>query len=259
MLKLFDKAKNLNLEKVGLALSGLDSEIIAHSLHKLKIPAEFFFLNVVGANDNQISDVKKVAKKYDTKLNIIRILQEDLIDNLIYESFSVLPVIFPGYVTNTLIIKYIPDDFYIIIGEGDLEKTGIEKYGSIFKEAVPVFDPNFYYIPMHLSEIMYSKCLDFYNKKGEANFYSYNFNTWFHILRDSRLITNRKFFYDPKSELLFNDCRNFIFQKKTDTFNNNPPSNLEKTIITRLLKQTSASWKWYIGDVVAISKDLIYA
>lgn len=259
VLNLYRQALNKGIDKFGLAISGIDSELIASSINRFKLPVEYFFLHIKGINDHQLPLAKIVAKKYNTKLNIIERTIDQVLNVDSIEIFKICPVAFPGYNINPVITKFIPKDFFIIIGEGDLEKTGVIKYLSIYNNKVKKYNSDLFYIPMHLSEIIYKSCLDYYGKVGECNFYSYDFNTWYHILRDANLRTNGKFFYDPKSKLIWNMCKNnFIYQEKTDTFEYGKNFSVVSKILHDLPKTAKIGWHRYIGDVVTVPKDLVF-
>jgi hypothetical protein len=239
----------LGLDKIGLCLSGIDSELIAHYIHLNDIPVEYFFFHINGINDSTKIIVEDIAKKYGVKLNIYEFSIDDILKSIIHENFKITEVCWPTYST-------VPCDFYIIVGEGDLEKDSVNKYLTIFNRKITNYDSSVFYIPMHLTEIAYQQSLNFYKKSGEMNFYSRIFDSWYHILNSNKLRTNGKFFYDPKSILLADLVKmNFVSPLKTLNFEN---MKLADTIITLLKNKGSANWDPYIGDVVLVPKNLIY-
>lgn len=250
--------QHLKLNKVALLISGIDSEIIARYLYLNKVDTEYYFLHILGVNDEHKQLVEKISKKYKTKLNIISIDEKTILDKTIFESFNICEVKIATYLTIPHLIKFIPDDFYIIIGEGDIEKTNVNKYLNIYYQKIKNFNSGFYYIPMHLSEIMYRSVLNNYNKLGESNFYSRVFDIWYHILSDSRLRTNGKFFYDPKTKLLNEICKNdFISPTKTLNFQYLNSKRIIDQIEIKLLTKQSDNWHPCLGDVVKVPKDLL--
>jgi|APGre2960657404_1045060.scaffolds.fasta_scaffold00331_16 hypothetical protein len=246
----------LGLDKIGLCLSGIDSELIAHYIHLNDIPVEYFFFHINGINDSTKIIVEEIAKKYDVKLNIYKFTVDEILKSIIHENFEIAEVCWPTYSTVPYILKLIPNDFYVIVGEGDLEKDSVNKYLTIFNRKIVNYDSNMFYIPMHLTEIAYQQSLNFYKKSGEMNFYSRIFDSWYHILNSNKLRTNGKFFYDPKSILLADLVKmNFVSPLKTLNFEN---TELVNKIIDILKNKGSANWDPYIGDVVLVPKNLIY-
>lgn len=261
VLDLHSKMINLGLEKFGLALSGIDSELIANSIHRLKLPVEYFFLHVESINDDDLSLVNKIALRHDVKLNIVPLSLRDIYWSIPFEIFKLCPVFFPGYLINASIIKFIPEEFFIIVGEGDLEKSSVSKYIHIYNNNIIEHNNDYFYLPIHLSEILFQKCMIHFGKKGESNFYSVNFDTWYHILKDKNLRTNGKFYYDPKSKLIFNYYKHVCFYaEKTDTLNLGSKKHaiINKTIINTLFQYNVSSIPKYQGVLVEIPKDIVY-
>lgn len=251
---------DLNLKKIGLCLSGLDSEIIANSLSKSDIYVEFFFLKIENVNIADLELAEKISKKYKKILNVVSITIEELLDYEIFNSFNITKVCWPTYVSIPFLIKKIPDDFFIILGEGDLEKTNNDKYSRIFNLKNLEYSNENFYIPMHLSEIAYKTTIDFYGKNGESNFFTNSFDAWYHILKDDNLITDEKIFYDPKTKILSSLAKenNFVSPIKTLNYNENF-FNLKIEIINKLIDygKNFQGWHAYIGDVIILPKDLI--
>lgn len=257
-LSIFEELKNNNLESVALCLSGIDSELIADSLYRNKIPTEYYFLHILGINDNSLDLVKNISIKYDTKLNLVTIFPS-VIKEYSLENFHKNFVCFPTYSTVPYLLEKIPRNQYTIVGEGDIEKTDILRYLKIFNNKVNKYDKNFFYIPIHLSEISYKKTLETNGKLGETNFFSRNFNVWYHLLKDKRLITNEKFYYDPKTVLLKELTKGkFLSPIKTLNYDNFQSIDYIMNDL-RKIGQGFNNWHPYIGDVVKISKDLIFS
>jgi hypothetical protein len=252
-----DDFTKLNLHKVALCLSGSDSELIAHYLHKNDIPTEYFFLDIGGINPTELELCKKISAKYNTKLNVISITLTELLDTLIYENFHITHVCWPTYVTLPSLIKQIPNDFYIITGEGDIEK-GWPRYMRIYNEKIKNPDNDHFYIPAHLTEISYRLSIDYFNKHGESNFYSRCFDTWYHILRDPRLITDGKCMFDPKTNIMSELITelNLLSPLKTMNYDGQDVRLEIREKIIEYGKQFPG-WNPFIGDMVKISKTML--
>jgi hypothetical protein len=246
-----------NLEKIAICLSGIDSEIIADRSLKYKKDVEYFFLHIVGVNDEHKIIVENISAKHKVKLNLISVTFNELLDNYLDECLDICHLARPTYSSIPYLIKMIPKEFFIIIGEGDLEKDNIDIYRSIFKNRILNYDNSRAYVPMHLSEISYTLAMKKYEKIGESNFYSRKFDTWYHVLRDTRLITNHRFYYDPKSEFLYEICNNrYLSPMKTLNYNFKSHMKLIKSMIEKAERRAPKNWTPFMGDLVSVPKDL---
>ena len=251
---------SLGLKKIALLISGIDSELIAKFINLNNIEVEYFFLHIPGVNDEHKYLVESIAKLYKSKINIVSIDERTVLEKAIVETFDTCEISIPTYLVVPYILKFIPKDFYVIVGEGDLEKTDVNKYLYIFNKKIKEYNSDNFYIPMHLSEISYFRILKNNNLYGETNFYSRLFDTWYHILRDVRLKTNGKFFYDPKTYLLKEMCgNNFISPIKTLNFEYERSKELMQQIKYKIATaSTSTNWSLFIGDVAIVPKELIF-
>ena len=263
--EIYDEMKQKNISSVALLLSGIDSEMIANSLYNLKIPTEHYFFHITGVNDHLKELVESISKKYDTKLNIFESTLDEVL-NYTLNNFHKNYIAYPLYSAIPFFMDRIPNNQYIIIGEGDLEKRDLVKYFKIYEKKANTDDQTFY-IPMHLCEITYRMALDNANKIGESNFYSRNFNLWYHILKDNRLITNEKYYYDPKT-VLINEIKaekQLLSPIKTIKFSTTKTNNdnlVKYNSIMAQLKEIghqNTNWNHYIGDLVSVPKDLVFS
>ena len=263
--EIYDEIKQKNISSVALLLSGIDSEMIANSLYNLKIPTEHYFFHILGVNDHLKELVESISKKYNTKLNIF----EDTLENVLnytLNNFHKNYVAYPLYSAIPYFIDKIPNNQYIVIGEGDLEKRDLVKYFKIYETKSNNDDKSFY-IPMHLCEVTYKMALNNANREGESNFYSRNFNLWHHILKDNRLITNEKYYYDPKTVLIqeLSIEKKLLSPIKTINFSsaNTNSNNLVKynDMMAKLkeIGHQNTHWNHYIGDLVRVPKDLVFS
>lgn len=255
---IYDEMTTLNLNKVGLCLSGVDSELIAHYLAINGITTEYFFLDIDGTNSADLILCQNIAKKYNNKLNVISITIEQLLEEIIYTNFDITNVCWPTYVTIPTLIKNIPNDYYIITGEGDLEKDSDDRYSKIYHDKITVHSPDNFYIPVHLTEVAYKRAMTYYQKQGESNFYSRCFDSWYHILKDTRLITNGQYLYDPKRNIINDIAAKQRLLSPNKTLNYTEPS-LKRNIITRLIQYGNkiSGWHPYIGDIIILPKNMI--
>lgn len=253
-----DEMSALNLNKVGLCLSGVDSELIAHYLSINDVITEYFFLDIDGTNSDDLILCQNIAKKYNNKLNVISITIDQLLEEIIYTNFDITNVCWPTYVTIPTLIQHIPKEYYIITGEGDLEKDSEDRYSKIYQNKIKVHNPDNFYIPVHLTEVAYTRAMIHYEKHGESNFYSRCFDSWYHILKDNRLITNDRYLYDPKLNIVNAFAREKSLLSPIKTLNYTDPV-LKKNIISRLLQYGNKfpGWNPYIGDIITIPRNMI--
>jgi hypothetical protein len=255
----FDDCKKANLNKIGLCLSGSDSEFIAHFLHKNDIPTEYFFMDIGGINSEELKLCEQISKKYNTKLNVVSVNTKELLDNLIYENFDITHVCWPTYSTLPTLIKNIPKDFYIVLGEGDLEK-GWPRYKELYYRKIEVRDNDFFHIPIMLTEISYLLSLSFFGKRGEGNFYSRCYDTWYHILNDKRLIVDDTCLLDPKTNIIseYKKQINLLSPMKTMNYDDHMKRILiGDKIINNLIRygKKIENWSPIIGDILKIKKE----
>lgn len=256
---IFSEMSGLRLDKIAICLSGIDSEIIAQRLLKYKKNVEYWFLHIQEINDAHKLIVEKIAEKHKVKLNIVTTSINYIKDFFCNEVFDYCQLTMGTYVSVPLLIKEIPQDFYIIIGEGDLEKDGVSKYRTIFRNKIQNPSSTNIYVPVHLSEIVYDLSFKKYEKYGESNFYSRKFDTWYHVLKDYRLITNYRFFYDPKSDFISELCgQNFISPDKTLNFIFSDHKVHMRDLFSTLSAKAAKNWIFPLGDVITIPKDIIF-
>jgi hypothetical protein len=128
----------LNLHKISLLISGIDSEIIAKYIILNDIPVEFYFLHIQGVNDSHKELVELIANKYDVRLNIIKTSFKEVTETIIFETFSYCEIKIPTYLTVPYLIKFTPQDSFVIVGEGDLEKTNVLKYLNVYNNKISI-------------------------------------------------------------------------------------------------------------------------
>lgn len=256
---IFSEMSSLNLTKIAVCLSGIDGEVIGRRLTKYNKHVEYFFLHIEGINDEHKKIAEAIASKHDVKLNVVPVSFDFILNEFSKEVFEFCQVTMATYISIPYLIKSIPSDYYIIVGEGDLEKSNAKKYRKIFDDRVTKPSTDLIYVPMHLTEIIYRLSLNHYNKHGESNFYSRKFDTWYHVLRDHRLITNYRFYYDPKADFIYEICgKDFISPIKTLNYTFSDHWELMKTLHQRLESTAAENWSFFIGDVVTIPKDLVF-
>ncbi len=257
-LSIVDDMKAANLKTVALCLSGMDSEVILKSLSKHSVPTECFFLLIDDININDLRLVEKICQFYKTKLNVVSISSYKMMNYHIHRNFFITKVCWPTYVSVPSLIEQIPEDFYIILGEGDLEKNNDFRYEQIFNNKIKNHNDSFFYIPVSLTEISYSLSLKYFKKIGEPNFFSRSFDTWFHVLTSPLLETNRKFNYDPKIRFMAHLAKEYDLISPLKTLNYGDQElkfSIMDALYTAGLKIDH--WSPFIGDLIPISNNMI--
>lgn len=251
-------AENFNLNKFAVCLSGIDSELILKSFYEVGKTVECFFLLIKEVNEPHLKLCQKIVKKYNSNLSIVEITKNDLLDFHIFRNFLITKVCWPTYVSIPSLIEQIPSDYFIILGEGDLEKDNTFRYGKIFNQKIQNIDPSMFYIPIHLTEIAYQQSLSYFGKKGESNFFSRSFDSWYHILNDPDLETDKKIYYNPKIKILNKISNNKYLISPTKTLNFED-TELSNKIIKLLLHfgNNIKNWNPFIGDILSLPESFL--
>jgi len=92
---IFDEMSSLNLNKVGLCLARVDSELIAHYLFINDVITEYVFLDIDGTNRDDLILCQNIAKKYNKKLNVISITKDQLLEQIIDAKFNLHNLFLP--------------------------------------------------------------------------------------------------------------------------------------------------------------------
>jgi organic radical activating enzyme len=98
---------------------GLDSEVIALTLEEYGIPFELYFLDIWGINPT----------KFRRNVHIVHLKRDFFLEVHAPENFQRFGVEFPTYLALTYLFEMIPQDQFIVVGDGDFDRSG-----RIFKE-----------------------------------------------------------------------------------------------------------------------------
>jgi len=150
--------------KLAILISGKDGEIIAIQAKKLGIDFELFFLHIQNINEYMLPMVNTVSTALSVPINVITLPHADIIP-FAEQSFLLTRVNKPTYLVLPYIFDKIPADRYIIIGEGDLDKSP-NAYSHISNPA------NDYGIPILNTEIAYYIHAQSKNIVGDYYFHS---------------------------------------------------------------------------------------
>jgi len=110
----FDRrAREIASDKLMLCLSsGLDSQLVLHSLKTQGIPVECSFLRVDGYNETEYENVKLLEKKYGFKTNVINInpnTRREEIEHIAHQTD-----VHPNHALQHLFVKELPNDYDIV-------------------------------------------------------------------------------------------------------------------------------------------------
>ncbi len=169
--------KLLDQKRLGKSIAlcysgGVDSEIIALTLHELNIPFEMYFLDIWGLNrpafDAHASDFLKMISK---KIQIIRASRAYFYETHCPKVFSQFGVEFPTYLALTYLFDQIPESEFIVVGEGKLERRGA-LFEKIFKANQIVNGRGELILPFSTSSSFFYSWAEKNQREGEFYFFS---------------------------------------------------------------------------------------
>lgn len=94
--------------------SGLDSQIILHSLHEQQLPYQCAFLYHPGYNDSEYENLKLLENKYGFKTMIIDIDPNKVKDEILEQAYAENQL--PNNFMHKKFISFLPDDLDVLIG-----------------------------------------------------------------------------------------------------------------------------------------------
>jgi hypothetical protein len=156
----------LSNQKLAICVSGIDSEIIAREAKDLGLNFELFFLSNWGINDYMLSLSQQLATELNTKLNVITVTREDAF-NFAKAQYKEVRVNKPTYLILPMLFSAIPEDYYIICGEGDINKTDGD-----YQNADIISEQNTQSLSISNTEISYWLWAKKANRNGDYYFFS---------------------------------------------------------------------------------------
>lgn len=149
---------------------GMDSEIIARNLIDLEIPFELYFLNIWGINKASFKEwgnpFIKETKKAFHEIFLDRVyFYEDYCLRLFREFGCELPT----YIALTYLFEQIPKDNFIVVGDGDLDRTG-SLYQHIAAQT-PFSNLNLNQLPFSASVVLFERWAKKNSREGEFTFF----------------------------------------------------------------------------------------
>jgi hypothetical protein len=203
-----NRLMQLSDKKLAICISGIDSEIIAREAKDLGLNFELFFLSNWGINDYMLVLAQQLATELSVNLNVTTVTREDAFDfaKLQYKKVRVNK---PTYLISPMLFSVIPEDYYIICGEGDINKSDGD-----YKNTNNVAGNTTKFLSMSTTEIAYWLWAREHNRAGDYYFHSSTkeliLSSWHDPLTkfDSPFISNR-----DSIKNLWGD--NLIFKGKT--------------------------------------------
>lgn len=161
-----NRLMQLSNKKLAICISGVDSEIIAREAKDLGLTFELFFLSNWGLNDYMLALCEQLATELDVKLNVITVTRDDAFtfSKLRYNKVRVNK---PTYLILPMLFSAIPEDFYIICGEGDINKSDGD-----YQNNTITTEKNIESLSISNTEISYWLWAKQYNRNGDYYFFA---------------------------------------------------------------------------------------
>jgi hypothetical protein len=151
---------------LSICISGADSEIIARETAVLGIPFELYFLNIWDINAKARKMAQDLASELNAKLNIITLTKEEAFDSVLEKNYRNLQAEKPTYLCLPYLLERIPFNTYIIGGEGDPQKSGVDY------EPLANSDGTYNGIPISITEVYYRQWALVNHRACEMYFYA---------------------------------------------------------------------------------------
>lgn len=104
---------------------GVDSELIALLLHQLGIPFELYFLDLWGINRAPFEEWSgSFTKRIGKKVEVVQVERAFFYESHCPRLFEELGMEFPTYLALPYLFGQIPQDRFIVTGDGDLCRAG---------------------------------------------------------------------------------------------------------------------------------------
>lgn len=150
--------------------AGLDSELIARSLAALAIPFELYFLDIWGINRPHFDHWSPaLLKELGKEARIIKLSREHFYTEQIAKAFPLMGCEYPTYLALTYLFEQIPEDQFIVVGDGDLDRSA-KLYREIGKRISPSI-PLGNHLPFSSSRVAYLLWARHHKRDGEFYFF----------------------------------------------------------------------------------------
>jgi hypothetical protein len=214
---------------LSICISGADSEIIAREAAELGIPFELYFLDIWDINAKARQLAQRLAIEIGAKLNIVSLSKEEAFDTVLEKNYRNLQAEKPTYLCLPYLLEKIPFDTYIIGGEGDPQKSGVDY------EPLANSDGTYNGIPISITEVYYRQWALINHRACEMYFYASTpllLKSFFHhplmVKKNNRIDTR---------ELVNTLWPNLTFSYKTTNWEDSVESNYEVRMHMRSLNK----------------------
>lgn len=163
--------KERNGKEIALCFSGgLDSEIIALALEELKIPYELYFLDFFGLNKATYKNfILPFTTKLKKEVNVVCLAKDYFIEEYARKNFLEYGCELPTPIGLTYLFKNIPNNKYIVVGDGDLDRQG-DLFKFIGKNNPT--ENNGWFLAYSSSSVLYHLWAQKNQKQGSYYFFS---------------------------------------------------------------------------------------
>jgi hypothetical protein len=132
---------------LAVCVSGKDSEVILREAVKLNIPCRAYFLDIWGLNKDIQETAEKLTDELSMHLNVVHLEESEFFERDMLETYSIMPVMRPTYLCLPSLFKKIPQDEFIVVGEGDIAKETdwYRKYPKFLYRGIPILSTEISY------------------------------------------------------------------------------------------------------------------
>jgi hypothetical protein len=128
--EVFEAAKRIDEKRQGRPVAlcfsgGVDSELIAFALHELGVPFRAYFLDLWGLNREAFENwAPPFLHRLGKKAEVVRVERARFYEEHSVRLFEELGVEYPTYLALPLLFDAIPENEFIVAGDGDLNRGG---------------------------------------------------------------------------------------------------------------------------------------
>lgn len=219
---------NINGDKIALCLSGKDSEVIAAALTEIGADFEIWFADYWqhrDINQSTVENVIRCSEKYQVPYNIVSIEQDEFISTI--TNFSLQTGICEPAISGlTALFNKIPNDQFIVLGDGDLGKNPYRYNSPVnpnrylnHKTMVDDYhDTDEVVIPFIPEEIMLRIWAQQNKRKGQYLFNQSDISIWAACADSENFLYNKITGEIDLSFIYEYEFPDLVFKNKTDPF-----------------------------------------
>lgn len=189
--EVLDACRDLDRQRrgkpVALCLSGgIDSEVIALGMQELGIPFEMYFLDNWELNRSTYEQwIKPLASKLKQEVNVVTLERSYFREELALKAFRQMGVEYPTYLSMTHLFDSIPEDRFIVTGDGDLDRAG-DMFRAIGNKSSVGTGTTGLYGPYATSSIAYHLWAGANKRRGQFYFFNSTPELLASVIQDPR-------------------------------------------------------------------------